>query len=592
MKAVLALYRDLLTVLPSGAKRFLNTYSGLMGMLSILDAASLGLLAIVVGPLSTGNPVKMPMIGTIEGAGLVVTIAAIGLLTIVKGLLSVWLLWWVTRRSARFELMTGSRLFDSYMAAPWVERLKKNSTEIVRFTDVSVDVTVSLFLLPGATLLGEALSLIAVIVVLGLLKPVIALVTLVYLGAIGAVLYKWVAHHSSVAGEVNLAFSLKTQRLITEIVGAMKELTLRNKNVEVAAVVKESRINTTRARANAQFLGQVPRFVLESGIMGGFVIVGLVGYLVGGTTEALTAVAFFGLAGFRMAPSVVRFQSVVSQMNAFAPQVQSVVDEIRASESATASRGPRPQRSLPDDPRQIELRNVTFRYSVGSRDAVRGVSLTIPFGSTVAFVGVSGSGKSTIIDLILGLIEPTEGEIVIDGIALTELTDSWRARVGYVPQDVSLFDATVAQNIALTWTGEVDRERVIEALRKAQLLETIESREGGIDGIIGERGLALSGGQRQRMGIARALYANPIVLVLDEATSSLDTQTEAEVNLAIKGMQGDATMIFVAHRLATVKHSDRIFFMRDGEVVAQGTFDELVAAVPDFARQAALAGLA
>jgi ABC-type multidrug transport system fused ATPase/permease subunit len=160
-----------------------------------------------------------------------------------------------------------------------------------------------------------------------------------------------------------------------------------------------------------------------------------------------------------------------------------------------------------------------------------------------------------------------------------------------VPQDVALFDASIAQNVALSWTEDLDRELVIESLRQAQLLGIVEAREGGIDAPVGERGLSLSGGQRQRLGIARALYARPLVLVMDEATSALDTATEAAVGKAIRKLHGKITLISVAHRLATIRDADRIYFMSEGRVAASGTFDELVAAVPEFALQAALAGL-
>ena len=591
MRSVWALFVDLLTVLPPGARGFLIRYSVTLGLLSILDAAALALLALIMTPILSGSSVTLPILGVLEGGSLIGMLGVVCLLIIAKGIIAVFLLWRATRKFATYELTLGSRLFDSFVASSWVDRLKRNSAELVRLTDGSVSVTVSGFLLPGSTLLGEILSFLTVVAVLAITQPLIAAIALVYLGLLGAILFFWVTKRSRQAGVVNLRYAIRTSRLITEMIGALKEVTLRNKTDEVAAVVRANRVHSTRARSNAQFLGQLPRYVLESGLVGGFVLVGIAGYLTGGTVGAVTAVALFGLAGFRMAPSIVRFQSIVSGMTVSMPHAKAVLTEIRRSEQTSAHLVDRESLPLPEHPKELAFNAVGFRYAPESPEAVTDVSLTIPFGSTVAFVGSSGAGKSTMVDLLLGLIEPTSGDIRIDDTSLTVLTNSWRSQVGYVPQDVSLFDASVAQNVALSWTGDFDRDRVRAALAQAQLLETIEARPGGIDAPVGERGLALSGGQRQRLGIARALYADPLVLVMDEATSALDTATEAAVSDAIRALQGSVTVITVAHRLATIMHADQIFFMSGGRVAAQGTFSELIAAVPEFARQAQLAGL-
>ena len=591
MKATVGLYRDIVAILPPKARRYLVRYSFLLGLLAILDGAALAILAIVIGPVVAGTPLTLPLLGTIDTLGLLLMLGLVCLVIILKGVLALTLAWRATRIFAHYELQLGVRLFDSYLGSSWVERLKRNSADIVRLTDSSVSTTISGFVLPATAIVGELLSFFTVVAVLAIAQPVVAAIAIVYLGALGALLFFWVTKRTREAGQVALRFSLRSTRLITEMVGALKEVTLRDKAAEAAAVVRANRGRTTRARANAQFLGQVPRYVLDSGIVGGFAIVGAIGFVTDGLTGALTAVALFGLAGFRMAPSIVRFQGIISQVTVSTPHARAVLDEIIRSESAQTRGAQAKQVPLPDSPQLIRFADVSFSYEAGRSAAVHDISLEIPFGSTVAFVGSSGAGKSTVVDLLLGLIEPTSGAIDIDGFPLPELQSAWRRRIGYVPQDVSLFDATVAQNVALTWSGDVDVDRVREALSLAQMLTTVEARDGGLNARVGERGLALSGGQRQRLGIARALYSNPLVLVMDEATSALDTTTEAAVTDAIRTLRGSMTIVTVAHRLSTVKEADTIFFMRDGAVAAHGSFSQLIKTVPDFAEQARLAGL-
>lgn len=592
MKQNWALYRQVLGVLPPRARRFLLIYATLQGLLAIIDGAALALLAVVLSPLVSGNPVVLPVFGEVSGAGVLWPLLMVCVLIVLKGVLALILYWVATRRFAAYELDLGSRVFAGFVNSPWTDRLRRNSSDLVRITDSSVSTTISGFVLPGASLIGEALNFLTLLVVLAVAQPLIGLIALIYLGLIGVFLNFQISRRTRQAGLVALRYSLRSSRLITEMIGALKEVTLRGKTGDVAEVVRVNRRHSTQARANAQFLSQVPRYVLEAAIIGGIALVGVVGYIQGGIGGATAAVALFGLAGFRMAPSIVRFQGVLSQLNVSAPHAQAVVDEIHRAEARTAHLAARDSQPLPEHPSVITFSDVTFQYAPDAEPAVNGISLEIPFGTNVAFVGASGAGKSTMVDLLLGLIEPTSGAVLVDGIPLTSLTRAWRSRVAYVPQEVSLFDASVAQNVALTWSSDADQERVKTALRRAHMLDTIDSRVGGIDGRVGERGMALSGGQRQRLGIARALYVDPLVLVMDEATSSLDTATEAAVTRSIAELHGSTTTITVAHRLATIKEADRIFFMSGGRVTAQGTFDELVARVPEFALQAALAGLA
>lgn len=592
MRELWSLYKEVLAAISPSARSFLIWYAVLLGLLSVLDAAALGFLALLVAPMAVGETVQVPFVGELDSIGLFIAIGVLCIIIILKGVASLAVLFWGGRKAAVYELEIGSRMFSSFIRSPWELRLSRNSSDVARFTDGSVSVLVTSFLLPGATLLSEALSFISILAVLAVAQPVTAITTMVYLGLIGIVLYLWVAREARRAGEVNLRFAILTSRLILGMVASMKEIALRGKLAEVSDVVEASRSRSTRARANLVFLNHVPRYALESGVIGGFVLVGIVGYWIGGSAGAISSVALFSVAGFRMAPAVVRTQQVLSELTANSPHARVILDEIYASERARQEFNPVSQMPLAAEPRKLSLENATFTYKEAPNPALKNLSLTIDIGSTVAFVGPSGSGKSTLIDVILGFLQPQSGSVRIDETPLAEVADAWRTRLGYVPQDVSIFDGTVAENVALSWAGEFDEVAVKKALGQARLLDTIEARPGGLNAKVGERGLALSGGQRQRLGIARALYPEPLVLVMDEATSALDTKTEAEVNEAISGLRGKTTMILVAHRLSTIMQADKIYYLRDGEIVDHGTFKELIERVPDFAQQAELSGLA
>lgn len=592
MKQVLSSFRRLLPLLPTGARRFLWFYVTLSSALAVLDIVALMLLAVALTGMVQGVTLTLPLIGTIEPESTIWVLVLVCSLIVVKSILSAGLQWFATRRFAAYELLIGDQLFDAYIKAPWTERLRRNTSQLVRLADVGIAAIVGGFLIPLITLPAMLATFLAVVVVLVVSQPLTAAITLAYLGLIALLLYALVSRRATVAGRVNRDYSFKVAALMTDMVSALKEITLRGSVGSVAEVVHENRVHTTRARANLSFLGAVPRFVFDAALVGGFLLIGGLAWVFSGPADAFAAIALFGVAGFRLVPSLTGFQAVLTQTQASVPIVGAVIRDIHDSAGYALAAEHLGMERIGADPRRLELRDVAFTYPGASEPAVMGIDLNVPLGSSLGLVGASGAGKSTLVDVLLGLLVPSQGTIAIDGTPLQDVLADWRSRVGYVPQEVSLFAGSVAQNVALTWSQDFDEDRVRRALDRAQLLEVVDARQGGIHASIGDRGMALSGGQRQRLGIARALYNDPLVLVMDEATSALDTKTESEVARAIHELHGSVTVIAIAHRLSTIRESDQVCFMRNGTIVAAGTFEEVVQAEPDFAEQAALAGLA
>lgn len=591
MLLILRTLRQLVPLLPARAQRFIGGYIVATSLLAAIDVVAVALLAISLGSMVTGADLQLPLIGAVGRESYVWFLLSISLIVIIKAALSLTVQWYATRRFASFELEIGNRLFDAYIRAPWTDRLSKNTAQLVRLADVGIGNTIGGFLLPVLTLPTLLVTSVAVIVVIIIADPVTALITIVYLGGLAAVQARVISKRAVQAGRVNRDYSFRVASLMTDMVSALKEITLRDKAREVAGVVHENRFHSTRARANIHFIGAVPRFVLDAGLIGGFLLVGGVAYLLNGPAGALASVALFGVAGFRLVPALTSLQSILTTTQANSAHVQAVLHDIAQSRSYIERAETIGHEPIEGEPRVLRFESAAFTYPSSDTPAISGVDLEIVLGTSVGIVGSSGSGKTTLVDMLLGLLSPTEGRIMLDEADLDDVMAAWRSRVGYVPQDVALFDGTVAQNVALSWAGELDLERVERALRRAQLWDVVQRREGGVHARVGDRGMSLSGGQRQRLGIARALYDDPIVLVLDEATSALDTKTEADVVQAIHSLQGEMTVISVAHRLATIRDNDLIVFLADGALVAQGTFDSVLRAVPEFATQASLAGL-
>ena len=597
MKSIWHTLVALFDVLPHGARPFYIWYSVCTAALSLLDTAALGLIVLSVTPLASGKPIELPVIGVIPQSATVWVVATVCALFILKGVLAVALHWFATRRFARYELEVGDRLFHAFTRRSWQERSRLSTAEITRIVDSSMANTNLGFILPLSQVPGNALTFISVTAVLVFAQPLTALIAVIYLSLISLVMLKVVTKHTRLAGQHNRTFAYRVATVMTEMMEALKEVTLRDKLDEVGTEVNRLRLRATKARANISFLANVPKYSFEVALIGGFMLIGGSSYFLWGPSAAVVSISLFAATGFRMIPAMNGIQDSFNAASANEVYAKDVIKQLARVDSEQGTHASidaaferRSDTVTIDTPRCLQLRNVSFEYPGSDQRVLKNVSISIPFGSRFAIVGPSGAGKSTLIDIILGLSEPTGGSVMIDDAPLSSVIRQWRSRVGYVPQKVSLFDASVAQNVALTWTDDFDDSQVEKALEEAQLQELL-ARPEGIHNPIGERGMAISGGQQQRLGIARALYVDPLVLVLDEATSALDTATENRVTDAMRKLRGEVTFVTIAHRLATIRDYDQICYLENGAVRGVGTFEEVVAAVPEFEMQARLAGL-
>ncbi len=590
IRSLLETLSDLFEVMPQGAGRFYTWYSIISGMLGLLETFALTLMILVISPIVSGTEVDLPLIGTVERSWTVWLILAMCAIFILKGILAVTLHWFATRRFARYELEVGNELFRAYTRSSWEDRSQLSTAEVTRIVDSSMANTNLGFILPLSQIPGNAVTFVTILIVLVVAQPWVALVALLYLGVVAFLILTFINKKARLAGRHNREYAYKVATIMTEMVDALKEVTLRGKLDEVGQVINDNRIVATRARANISFLNTVPKYAMESALIGGFLIVGGFAMWLGGLQEAIFAVALFGVTGFRMVPALNAIQTALATASANQVYAFDVIRELRKAQTNKVTQLVEDTEVLPEKPHLLELNNIGFRYPKADKDVLFDISLSIPFGSTLAIVGPSGAGKSTLVDILLGLSEAQRGSMTIDGIPLHSVMGQWRSRVGYVPQRVALFDASVAQNVALTWEDKYEEDLVISSLERADLRELAE-RGNGILEPIGERGAAISGGQQQRMGIARALYSDPLVMVMDEATSALDTATEKRVTESMVKLQGEVTFITVAHRLATIRNYDQVCYLDEGRILGHGTFDQVVEQVPAFAQQAALAGL-
>lgn len=516
---------------------------------------------------------------------------AFAVLVVLAGGIRMLLLW----SSTRFAFASGAELsmevYRRTLYQPYHVHVARSSSDVISGITMKVGGTVLGVVLPLLTLISSTTALLAIMIALIAIDPVIALVATVGFGSSYG-LITWFSRRRLHRNSQHIA-SEHTQivKALQEGLGGIRDVLLDGTQPVYCDVYRQADQRLRRAQGDNVFLAQSPRYAIETL---GMVLIAALAYGLsrqpGGIATALPVLGALALGAQRLLPAL---QQSYGAWATIAGSHASLADTIELLDQPVSEEL---FQALPE-PLQfyqaIQFKAVRFRYGNDGPWVLKGVSLTLAKGSRIGFVGGTGSGKSTTMDLLMGLLTPTEGEILVDGQPVSgKRTRAWQRTIAHVPQSIYLADATVAENIAFGVPREaIDIERVKEAARQAHIADFIESREHSYDAFVGERGVRLSGGQRQRIGIARALYKRASVLVLDEATSALDNITEQSVMDAIEGLSRDLTILLIAHRLTTVRRCDTIIELGSGCVTAQGSYEQLLASSPSFQQMAHAAGI-
>ena len=578
----------------------IQIFLGLLDLLGVLAVGLLGTLS-VTGVQSRDPSSRvykvLEMLGianlSIQAQASIIGIAAVFLLvgrTIISIFVTRRILYFMARRGA----VISANLISRLLAQPLLV-IQKWSTQESLFAVTSGVQIIALQIIALSVMLVADIALLFILI-LGLfaVDPITSLGTVVIFGVVALILYKLMHERANKIGALNTRLSIKSSEKIVEVFSSYRESIVRNRRDYYARTIAETRLEIANVNAEIGFMPYISKYILETTVVVGAVLIGALQFAVQDAAHAVATLAIFVATGTRIGPAVLRIQQGVLLMkNSFgtAKPTLDLIDFL----------GNKPMVEHFDDvvhtehlgfEASIELTSVSLTYPGKSDPALHNVSAQASMGSIIAIVGPSGAGKTTLVDVLLGVIEPDKGSVKISNVTPMEAIEKWPGAISYVPQDVMVVNGTIRENVALGYPAEVaSDELVTSALNIASLLDLVADLPEGLDTNLGERGGKISGGQRQRIGIARALFTKPKLLVLDEATSALDGDTEESISSDIQKLKGSTTVVLIAHRLSTVRDADVVLYMDKGEIVARGTFEEVRNTVPDFDRQAKLMGL-
>jgi len=564
-------------VLQPSERRSLIGVFALILIGTVLETFSVGMMIPVLSVIASDNQEISLLFFTVEPSldkSQLIQLA-VGLMLAVYVFKNVFLAasTWIQRGFlTRVTSRIAARILEVYIRQPYAFHLRKNSSTLIRNTQ-DASMLVAGGVEPMLTILTEGLIAFALFTVLVVVEPVgticvigvLLFATFIFQKFFDQKLQRWGALRQIQKGSI-----IQT---IQQGLGAVKDVQVLGREEWFVNEHRERQTLDANLLRRINTVQAVPRLWLEVMAMAG--LAGLVAIMLASGKDIdkiIPTVGLFAVTSFKVLPSINKLVSSKQTLKVSRSTIETIHHDLDLPITVNS-----PNHKVDFQFKNVVVDQLDFEYEQSESLVLSNINIKISSGEAVGFVGQSGSGKSTLIDIMLGLLEPQNGSVLINGQTIENVKQSWQKQIGYIPQTIFLLDDSLRRNIAIGIAdSEIDELAIVEALKSAQLEDFVASLPEGLDTVVGERGVRLSGGQRQRIGIARALYHRPSVLVLDEATSSLDTETEHGVMQAVQALQGDKTVIIVAHRLSTVEYCDRLYRLDAGRIVDEGTFDEVM----------------
>lgn len=475
--------------------------------------------------------------------------------------------------------MFSYKMMKAYMQAPYILFLQRNTSELIRNTKSEVHSMIYGVLLPILQIAKESIMGLSILILLLYVEPLITITTLLIVGFISAKFIQTTKNRIAFYGRKSQQYRKESLQYATQAFSGIKEARVLNLESYFIHKFRKTMFEMTRLSMLKTVISNIPKPLLETIAVMGVMVMALIMHAQGRpTVEVLPVIALFGVAIVRLMPSVQHMTKMITDLRYNIVSVNPIYDDLSLLKPFENNIDLKNKIDKKINlKKHIQVFDIYYQYPDSEEQVLKGINMMIHKGQAVGFVGPSGAGKTTMVDVLLGLLEPTRGELLVDGVSIRDNISAWQRNIGYIPQFIYLTDDTIKRNIAFGISDEeIDEARINHVLELAQLSDLVSRLPEELDTLIGERGTRLSGGQRQRIGIARALYHDPQVLVMDEATSSLDNATEKHIVRAIEYLKVDRTIIMIAHRLTTVMNCDKLYVFENGEIIDEGTYTELL----------------